>query len=73
MIAFYQLDYPEVQYFPLLCGKCFFLFFQFIPVKGFVFNVSPQFLHFLQALGTSIPHDLHFWNQNSKKKMDIAC
>ena len=68
MIAFYQLDYPE-----LCCvGSVFFSSFSLSQSKVLSLMSSPQFLHFLQALGTSIPHDLHFWHQNSKK-MDIAC
>ena len=73
MIAFYQLNYLDSSIFLCCMGSVFFSSFSLSQSKVLSLMSSPQFLHFLQALGTSIPHDVHFWNQNSKKKMYIAC
>lgn len=74
MVAFYQKLITLDSIIFLCCVGCVLFFpFSFSQSKVLTLISSPQFLHFLQALGTSIPHDPHFWKQNSKKKLFITC
>lgn len=73
MVAFYQNVITLDSSIFLCCVGCVFFFSSSLSQsKVLTLMSSPQFLHFLQALGTSIPHDLHFWKQNSKKKLYVT-